>query len=160
VSILGDAKSSMDDAESSLGDAKSSLGDVQSSLGDTKSSLGDAESSLGDAKSSMGDAKSSLGDVQEATPLAAAVDRPAVPEQWAAVVPASGEEEQQQLEKALHMSRVQSEGRLNGLTVVSRVASGAVLMDVGERADSTTVVEGAHEEGDEELQAGRWVGWI
>jgi hypothetical protein len=101
--------------------------------------------------------RASLGDVQ---PSGEKHVQPDQRVQWAAVVPVSAEEEQQQLKEALHTSRVQSEGRLNGLTVVSRVASGAVLMDVGERADSTTVVEGAHEEGDEELQAGRWVGWI
>jgi hypothetical protein len=102
-------------------------------------------------------------------PVAAAA---AVPEQWAAVVPASGEEEQEQLQKALHMSRVQSEGGLNSLTVVgriSRVPSAAILAAPSPRYDAcapaesgeqeekaTTTQEEAEEEADAALTSGQW----
>jgi hypothetical protein len=106
--------------------------------------------------------RASLGDVQPSGEKhVQPVQRSAVPELWAPAVPASGEAAQQQLEVAMRMSRLNPEEQQSLLTIVSHVASGAALMNVGERADSTTVVEGAHEEGEETtLQAGRWVGWI
>ena len=106
---------------------------------------------------------------EPAAPTAAAA---AVPEQWAAVVPASGEEEQLQLQKALHMSRVQSEGGLNSLTVagrISRVPSAAMLAapsprrddcapaDSGEEEEkATTMQDEAEEEADAALTSGQW----